>query len=282
MLVKRNFFVDFRSVDADLNIKNSGILGMFEDIACLHGCRCGEDISTSDLRWLLIGYRVNLLRRPRYGEEVEVTTWSKDYRGVSATREFELRDAAGELLATGWSNWARVNIRTKELVRLTDEAMAAYQSEPERTNFGKAPRITAPSDCQSSVTMNIDWRWMDNNRHLHNSYYLDIAEHILPESVRAQLPACGFDVTYKQEITEGSTVVCQFTETEDSWTVTFRSEDLSTLHAVVVYHRPAKEGEEDEAQTKLVCEPETEASKEQVPEKKKRPRGLFARRGLVE
>ncbi len=278
MLIKKDFFVDFRSVDAGLNIKNSGILGMFEDIACLHGCRCGEDISTSDLRWLLVGYRVNILRRPRYGEEVEVTTWSKDYRGVSATREFELRGPSGELLATGWSNWARVNIRTKELVRLTDEAMAAYQSEPERTNFGKAPRITAPANFDSSVTMTVDWRWMDNNRHLHNSYYLDIAERVLPDAVHAQLPACGFDVTYKQEITEDAVIVCQFTETEDSWFVTFRSEDLSVLHAVVVYHRPT--GEAEKSDTESVCESESVPSKAQTPEK--RPRVLFARRGLIE
>lgn len=270
MQISRDFFVDFRSVDAGLNIKNSGILGMFEDMACIHGTRIGEDITTSELRWLLVGYRVNILRRPRYGDEVKVTTWSKDYRGVTATREFEMHSADGELLATGWSNWARVNIRTKELVRLTDEHMAPYQSEPERTNFGKAPRITEPAEHSAATTMTIDWRWMDNNRHMHNSYYLDVAERFLPDYAREQLTQCSFDVVYKQEITENADVMCLFTETDDSWTVTFRSGDNAVLHAIVVYHRPAAASAAETQAAAASTQPEEPA------EKKKR--GIFGRR----
>lgn len=237
MLVNKYFFVDFRSVDADLNITNTGLLNMFEDIACIHAQRLGEDISKSDLRWLLTGYRVRINRRPRYGEEVQVTTWSKDYKNVTATREFELRDAEGDLIVTCWSQWARVNIRTKELVRLTDEAMAPYRSEPDRTNFCKPARITEPSEQVSIADMMIDWRWMDNNRHMHNSYYLDAAEHILPENIRNAVSACGFDVVYKQEIPQDAVVKFMLSEAENSWTVTIKSEDMSVLHAIIVYHK---------------------------------------------
>ena len=237
MLVNKFFFVDFRSVDADLNITNTGLLNMFEDIACLHAQRLGEDISKSDLRWLLTGYRVRITRRPRYGEEVQVTTWSKDYRNVTATREFELRDSDGKLIVTCWSQWARVNIRTKELVRLTDEAMAPYRSEPERTNFGKAVRISEPAEQALLAKMNADWRWMDNNRHMHNSYYPDAVEHLLPESIRSRLPACGFDVVYKQEIPQDAVVNLLLSEADDSWTVSIKSEDMAVLHAIIVYHK---------------------------------------------
>lgn len=237
MLVARDCFIDFRSVDGELNITNSGLLNLFEDVACLHAQRLGEDISTSDLRWLLSGYRVNIIRRPKYGEELTVTTWSRDYKNVTATREFELRDAAGELIATCWSQWARVNIHTKELVRLTDEYMAPYESEPERTNFGKVPRITEPAEHGSETKMHIDWRWMDNNRHMHNSYYLDAAEYILPDEVRTHLVGCSFDVVYKQEIRQDSDICFLLTETENDWIVTMKSEDKSTLHAIVVYHK---------------------------------------------
>lgn len=272
MLVKRDFFVDFRSVDSELNIKNSGILGMFEDMACIHGNSCGEDISTSDLRWLLAGYRVNILRRPRYGDEVQVITWSKDYRNVTATREFEMRTADGELLVTGWSNWARVNIKTKELVRLTDEHMAPYQSEPERTNFGKAPRINEPASHDSRTDMVIDWRWMDNNRHMHNSYYLDVAEHILPDSARAQLAEYSFDVAYKQEIPENASVACLLTANEDGWTVTFKSSDLATLHAVVIFRRLSA----DEAAALAQSAPQT--APEASPKAPAKRRSIFGRK----
>lgn len=237
MQVKNRFFVDFRSVDSELLIRNSAILNMFEDIACLHGERIGDTIHNSDLRWLLTGYRVSIIRRPVYGQEVEVTTWSKDYRGVTATREFELRDDSGELMITGWSGWARVNIRTKELVRVTDENMAAYESEPERTNFGKPARINEPAEKQLLSSMLIDWRWMDTNRHVHNSYYLDLAEHVLPENIRAQISGCDFDIAYKQEIPENTTVCYLLTEDENGWTVTVKNEDQSVLHAVVIFRR---------------------------------------------
>jgi len=236
MLVTKTFFVDFRSVDADLRITNTGILNMFEDIACLHAQRLGEDISKTDLRWLLTGYRVRFVRRPVYGEEVEVTTWSKDYKNVTATREFEIRDGSGSLIVIGWSQWARVNIKTKELVRLTDEYMVPYQSEPERTNFGKPARVSEPAVYMSEQSLLIDWRWMDNNCHMHNSYYLDAAEHTLPEAVRKSIADCDFDVVYKQEIPRDTAARFLLTEGEDGWTVTIKNEDLSVLHAIIVYH----------------------------------------------
>lgn len=235
MLVTKYFFVDFRSVDTNLNITNTGLLNMFEDIACLHAQRLGEDITKSDLRWLLSRYRVAITRRPKYGEEVQLTTWSKDYKNVTATREFEMRDAAGRLIVTGWSQWARVNIKTRELVRLTDEYMAPYRSEPERTNFDKSARVSEPAEMTEIAGMTIDWRWMDHNRHMHNSWYTDVVEHVLPERLRERVQDCDFDISYKQEIPQDTEVRFLLSEGEDGWTVAIKNGDLSVLHAIISY-----------------------------------------------
>ena len=235
MLVTKYFFVDFRSVDAGLNITNSGLLNMFEDIACLHAQRLGEDISSSDLRWLLSRYRVAISRRPKYGEELQVTTWSKDYKNVTATREFEVRDASGALIVTCWSQWARVNITTREPVRLTDEYMAPYRSEPERTNFGKPARVSEPADMEPIADMIIDWRWMDHNCHMHNSWYTDVVEHFLPEELRSRAVSCDFDISYKQEILQDTTVRFLLSVNENGWTVALKNEDMSVLHAIITY-----------------------------------------------
>ena len=239
MIVSKDFRVGFLDINKDLKMKNRAILSLFGEIAGVHSEEIGDGFGASDFRWLLTSYKVNIIKRPCHGEDVTVTTWSSDYKPAIAAREFEVRNEKGELLITALSNWVLVDFSTKRLAKITPDYMYRYETEFDHSNYecSRIPKITEPGIYTDCHEIFIDWKWMDMNEHMNNTFYPEIAEHFLPEAVKVKISDCDFEIFYKKEIPENTKVKCLYSETEDSYIVTFKSEDESTLHAIVKYNR---------------------------------------------
>ena len=184
MVVKESFYVGYSDINKEMALSNASILKIFENMACIHGALCGESIKTCPIRWFLTGYEVNVIRRPEIEERVLVHTWSREMRGVSACREFEIYGEDGTLCVTGISNWARTNAVTQRLERATPDIAAKYESEPNRTNFEKTwlEKLSEPSEYTSSRKFTVERNHIDVNDHMNNVFYLDAAKLALPSS----------------------------------------------------------------------------------------------------
>ena len=233
MVVKHEYFVGYQYIDTDYKIKNSALLSMFEDLACMHGSRVGEDIRTAPTVWLLSAYKVKIIRRPEYGEYITACTWSRGMRGVLAQREFEIRSAAGELLVCALSEWVHV-FKAGGPARVTAELEAAYESEPERTNF-PGERLRPPRECteyDSEMQFTVGRIFIDVNDHMNNVHYAEISELILPDVSTASY---NFEIYYRKEIKCGETVVLRHSSDENTHTVTVKSADGAILHSIIKY-----------------------------------------------
>ena len=132
MIVSKKFFVGYRDVDSNLKMKNNAILDLFQEMAGFHGIRCGQASGTINTAWVLTGYKVNIIKRPVYGIDIEAVTWAREIRGISSCREFELRSEDGELLVCATSNWAHVNIEDKKLVKRYYVSLRSHGREDHR------------------------------------------------------------------------------------------------------------------------------------------------------
>lgn len=239
MVYSEKFFVGFSDVSPELTISNTAILRLFENACCLHGSSVGDGIEHSDGRWFLTAYHVKVLKRPRYEDWVTVKTWSREMKGVSASREFAIYSPDGELCVTALSNWVRMNIRTGRLERMSPEDFARYESEPERHNFDGAWIAKAHDIAESSFEREfyIDRNLIDPNRHMNNVYYLDLALRTIPEEVYLKGDADEFVITYRKAIAYAETVVCLYSEGDRSYTVAVKSQDKSDTRAIIELYK---------------------------------------------
>lgn len=235
MIYKDKFYIGYRDIDTNLKIKNSAILNIFEDIAGMHAIEAGEGLKKSDTTWLLTGYKVKILKKPEYGERLDVFTWGTEIKNITASREFEIRSQTGELLITGLSNWVHINLKTRKIEKVSQELIEAYRLEPSKTNFNelKLKKLSEPENYLYDKTYKIDWNWIDANNHMNNIYYLEVAEMTLPDEIRKNNNYTGFEVMYKKEVKYGDTIRCLYAENEDSYIVAIKNEDLSDLHAII-------------------------------------------------
>lgn len=239
MIVEEKFYIGYRDVDTHLKIKNSAILNLFEDIAGIHATKVGEGLKTSNTTWLLSAYKVNIIKRPEYGDNIKVLTWGTEIKNITASREFEIRNEKGELLITAISNWVHINLNSRKLEKVTLELIDKYKLEKTKTNFNelRLKRIDEPENYLYEKKYHVDWNWIDANLHMNNVYYLEVAEMTLPNNIREKNNYKGFEIMYKKEIKHDDIIRCLYLETEETYIVTIKSEDLSKLHAVVKLYK---------------------------------------------
>lgn len=232
MVVSHEFLVGFRDVDVNSKMKNSAILNVFQEIAGFHSIEVGKKFESLDSTWILTGYKVNIIKRPVYGDMIDVSTWGTEIKSITAVREFEIRNKSGELLVTAISNWAHMS--NNRLAKVSEETIKAYGLEPEHTNYNelKLKKIMEPETYSIENEYVVDWNWIDVNRHMNNIYYMDLVDMILPEQYKLE-PCDCFEVSYKKEIKYKEKIKCQYAELEDSRIVMVKSEDLSNLCAII-------------------------------------------------
>lgn len=235
MVFKENFYVGYSDINKDCELSNVSILRFFENVACMHASLAKDGFYDTESKWFLTAYHVELKSRPKYEKRVNVHTWSRDFKGIQACREFEILDEEGNLLGSAISNWARINMKTQRLERITEALAEAYGNEPEKTNFDSLwiEKIKEPESFDFEKDYFIGRNYIDTNNHMNNVYYMELANFVLPDEVYA-LPECkSFEINYKKAIPFGVNVKCLFTDTPEAYYVTIKNEAKTETHAII-------------------------------------------------
>ena len=242
MTETQDFYVGFRGINKDLKIKNSELLSYFVDVAGAHSAKIGDGFTGEMVRWLLMGYKVKIIRRPIHGERIFITTWATEIKGIKSSREFEIRNEAGELLVVALSSWVSYNLETRKPERVSQAVVDAYGIEPNRSNFVNCEfeKIGINNDGFYVIGEEVvDWKFIDLNDHLNNSWYMDIAEHYLTDTDLCFDPALysDFEIVFKKEIKEGNRILLKVKTQENRVEVLFVNREDLTVHAKISYYK---------------------------------------------
>lgn len=239
MVFSEKFYVGYSDINKKFKLSNAAIMEIFENVACMHGdaVKCGMMDTPS--RWFLTAYHIRVHKRPKYSERVTVNTWSREMKGFVAAREYEIYNEDGTLAVTANTNWTHMNIEKGKVERIPQEAYDAYQSEAERTNFGSA-KIAKLKECEeysAEKEVYVDRSYIDINDHMNNVCYLKLANLVLPDEVYEKAACDELEIMYRKAVPYGATVKCLYAETEDSYVVAIKSQDLTDLHAIVKLYK---------------------------------------------
>ena len=138
MIVEREYYVKLSEIGKENKITNKALLGILEDIGGVHSNIAGYGIPTMDkthLTWILLDWKVQVIRRPNYAEKILARTWSKEGLKYYAYRDFEVVDEQGNVIVKAISRWVLVNIETGKMERITDEILSKYQPESNKCVF---------------------------------------------------------------------------------------------------------------------------------------------------
>ena len=137
--------------------------------------------------WMLTSWQIKIDRRPKYCENIKVTTWACGFRFFLGKRNFTIENAeTGELLVYAYSEWAYVNTE-KGLPEknVPEEEFEAYgMADPLDKEFEKG-KIKIPEDAEliQCEPITVTDQYIDTNHHVNNGQYISIAMTALPEDI---------------------------------------------------------------------------------------------------
>lgn len=242
MIFKEEFKIQLKDIGKENYIKNIGILEMFENIGTHQSDIAGygpNDIKEKGISWVLLDWKIQVFKRPKYGQNLKINTWARTINGeVKKThtyRDFEVYDEQNNLCIIGTSKWVLVDINTGRITKIDDEVMKKYNIENKSIfNIGELDKISVPKHFSKEITYKVARRDIDLNGHMHNLYYLDLAYETLPQDVYEKRPFDEFRIQYKKEIKFGDIIKCKYTFVNNEHIVTIFNEDSTKIHAIII------------------------------------------------
>lgn len=229
--------VDIEKVDSTGQVTNKGILALLENVACMHSDKAGYglcEIPYTHLSWVQLNWRVTIIRRLKYGEEITIKTWARESSKVCTLRDFEVLDKDGKQVCIATTRWTLTNIDTLSITKITDDIISKYEPDSKSImpDF-EFKKLQEPSVFYNEYIYSTQRRDIDVNKHMHNLNYLDLAYETLPEDIYFNTEFNNIEIMYKKAIKLGDTSKCLYSFNNDKHTIVIKSLDEKDLHCIV-------------------------------------------------
>ena len=240
MIFEHKARVDIGKVNGNSFITNKGMLSLLENVACMHSDEAGygiREIPITHLSWVQLNWRVKILRRLVYGEEVTIKTWARDATKITTLRDFEVIDKDGKTVCIATTKWTLTNIDTKSITKITEDMISKYNPDTKiiMPDF-EFKKLKEPENFTSEYVYTTQRRDIDVNKHVHNLNYLDFAYEALPEEIYEETLSNDFnniEIMYKNAVRFGDTSKCLYSFSDGIHTVVIKNANNNTLNAIV-------------------------------------------------
>lgn len=238
MIYKRQFEIGLKDIRKNNEITNTALLERLENIAAYHSDSIGYGVNTIDkthITWVLLEWKLHVIRRPKYGEKININTWARYTNKCYSYRDFEVYDEKQNLCAIATSKWLLINVEKQRIAKIEDSLISKYEPEEGKSVFNilELEKTKESENYESSIDYKVNRADIDVNKHMHNLRYLDLAYEALPEDVYDNKIFNNIRITYKKEIKLGEELKCKYAKQEDKYVVGIYNEDSNVLHSII-------------------------------------------------
>ena len=204
MKIKLTHTVGYQDVDPRMSMRLSVLLRRFQEAAIAHSQAAGDGPSAHPQRphiWLMNKLAVAVQRYPRFGEAVEIVTWSRGATGLRAARDFQAR-CGEEILASASSLWLYFDRAAKRPRKVPEAIMDAYTTETAVALEADLAHWKFADQGALAIAGSVSVRHsdIDANRHVNNAVYVDYLETVLARREEDYGGLAALKISYLREI----------------------------------------------------------------------------------
>jgi len=209
--LRSRFTIHTYEVDAFGQLAVPALTGFLGETAGHHASALGvgvDALMARGLTWVLVRQRIEILRAPRLGEELEVETWPSGIERLAALRDFRVRGANGAEVARAASQWYVLDLATRRPrppLEVLDRAR--FRLETEHAIALGHRKLAALERWEREKRFQVRYADIDRNLHVNNGSYLAWAiEGVSREAWQASRLA-ELEVQYRAECILGSAIL---------------------------------------------------------------------------
>ena len=232
-MYKMDARVRYSECGVDNKMRIPAIINYFQDCTTENSETIGvghDYLVERNRAWILNSWQVEIVRRPKVGEHIEVGTWATGFKGVFGPRDFCMTTSKGEELARAHSLWVYIDTETGRPVKPTEEEIAAYEVGEPILIEEVSRKIKVPEGAIEVDTFPVHKYHIDTNAHVNNSKYIELACEALLEEFEVQ----KLRVEYKKAAVLGDRIELRRV-TEDERIVAELCDEDGNTYAIVEF-----------------------------------------------
>ena len=225
--------VRYSEANSSERLTYSTLLNYFQDSSTLHSETLGASgraLYEKKMAWVLSFWQICIEDMPVLSQDIVVSTWPYDTRGLFGMRNFCMETEEGKRLASANSIWVLINTETGRPIKIPAEVSAMYPDEPKLEMDYCERKIVIPLEYEGKEPVRVAGYFIDTNQHMNNSKYVMVAEEYLP----ADFAVKEIRVEYKKAAVLNDMLYPRVTIRENEVTVVLTDADGS-LYATVLF-----------------------------------------------
>lgn len=171
----QQFNVQSYQIDRTLKLSMTYLLDMMQETAFNHVNECGigwQKLQTENAFWAVSKMYVKVLRMPNWDESVSVSTWGKPAAFVVWPRDYEMRDADGNILVQATSDWVILDLQTSKPQRVSRFNDRLPLNGSKVAIETSAPKILPMGQSLDNKILAVRFSDIDMNQHVNNVKYV--------------------------------------------------------------------------------------------------------------
>lgn len=236
--------IKWHDTDCNRRVRPSQILMYMQETANRHLAAYEMNLDRlrdeQGLAFLLSRAAVEIYADLYDGDEITVTTWICESRGLSFNRCFAIHRGE-ERIAEAFTVWALLDLREKRLLRSNQFTYPFDGEEALELSLPLRVHLPATLALEPAGERRIGYADIDYNHHMNNTRYPDMLCDFTPGILLRRVR--GFVLSYLHEATYGHTLrVHRASGEEGVWFRTVDEDDTVCLEALLLLEDAGQEG----------------------------------------
>ena len=192
-----------------------------------------------NLVWIIAGYDIEVIRLPRFGEEITIETEALSYNRLFCYRRFTIYDEAGKELIHMMTTFVLMDRDSRKVHAVEPEIVAPYQSEFSK----KLLRGPKYQSLENPISMDYHVRFydLDMNGHVNNSKYLDWIFEVMGADFLTQYIPKKINLKYVKEVRPGGVISSAVERTGLKSKHEITSDSATNAQAIITWQEMKKD-----------------------------------------
>ena len=200
--------IPFDMADMNGHIKLPDVILLSLQVSGMQSIELGVSDKTIledyNLVWIITDYDIEVVRLPRFAEEITIETEALSYNRLFCYRRFTIYDEAGQELVHMMATFVLMDRDSRKVHAVESEIVAPYQSEFDKKLI-RGPKY-ANLDEPISKDYHVRFYDLDMNGHVNNSKYLDWIFEVMGADFLTQYIPKKINLKYVKEVRPGGVI----------------------------------------------------------------------------
>ena len=192
-----------------------------------------------NLVWIITEYDIEVVRLPRFAEEITIETEALSYNRLFCYRRFTIYDEAGQDLIHMMATFVLMDRDSRKVHAVEPEIVAPYQSDFDKKLI-RGPKYETLEE-PISKDYHVRFYDLDMNGHVNNSKYLDWIFEVMGADFLTQYIPKKINLKYVKEVRPGGVITSAVERTGLKSKHEITSDDATNAQAIITWQEMKKD-----------------------------------------